>query len=114
MYSKKLIKQVYAALLLLVFTVGITPRLFLHTLFANHKDSRCEAVSHYGNPQHLSKTKLSCDCENIVAESPFTSEDGSFHLTYPPGFTDQPEYVRHFFHPAYFFFFSLRGPPVAG
>jgi hypothetical protein len=64
-----LLKKVSSILLILVFTLGITPRKTLHTWFANHTDSTAKIPA--GNTQQLSKAGFNCQCDDLVAESNF-------------------------------------------
>jgi hypothetical protein len=56
--------------MLLLFAFSITPRVYLHDLFANHED-----LATYSAPDgedELSVSGFQCNTQNQVAESPFT------------------------------------------
>ena len=65
------IKKFSATLLLIVFVLGITPRITLHNWFAHHKDSSYQLPAN--NRQQLSTAGFNCNCENLVAESQFAA-----------------------------------------
>ena len=103
------IRRSLTALLLIVFGIAITPKLYLHNLFASHidlvskqKDSSKEAISTSG---------YHCLCDDQVAESPFLG-------TLPPAEAILPIFyssagllkVSCTSLPAYHT--TLRGPPV--
>jgi hypothetical protein len=97
-----------AGLLLFVFTIGIAPRKILHDCFANHKDSTAKIP--VGKTQQYTKAGFNCNCDNLVAESPFISS-GSFYLTQIASF-----HSSFYLQPCLFISLSLnennlRGPP---
>ena len=64
-----LLKNLSAALLLAVFSLGITPKSTLHSWFANHKDSTATIPG--GTTKQYTTAGINCHCENLVAESHF-------------------------------------------
>lgn len=97
-------------MLVLIFTLSITPKRYLHDIFANHTD----AVSHYAEQGKsiVSKAGSNCDCDNLVGTSPCAEFDefitSPLQLQYPLFLTHYHYSVRP--EPAHFF--ELRGPPV--
>ncbi|OQP48916.1 hypothetical protein A4R26_31225 [Niastella populi] len=57
--------------MLLLFTFSITPRAYLHHLFADHQDIAF-AYDLSGDEDQLSASGFQCDIHEQVAESPFT------------------------------------------
>lgn len=57
--------------MLVVFFVAITPKQYLHFVFAEHRDSTTKIQDQHNDV--LSKGGFHCNCDNIVAESPFLS-----------------------------------------
>ena len=98
-----------SVLLLLVFTLGITPKKTLHNWFANHKDSASKIPD--GKTQQFTKAGFNCNCENLVAEPHFISPSipllinifsaHSFFSVQAPSFISQTLFHN-----------NLRGPPL--
>jgi len=109
-----LFKSVYitrfiSGLLLLVFVLGVTPKRFLHDLFAKHIDITSKKRSDI--PFQLSKSGYNCDCDNLVAESTFVSNQQIFAF---PLFTSFSAYIfgEISFCSISKIYYPLRGPPV--
>jgi hypothetical protein len=66
--------------MLLVFSLSITPKRFLHAVFAKHIDNK--QVKNNDQPYQLTSSGYNCDTDNLVAESPF--EYGSNGTVVPP------------------------------
>lgn len=95
----------------MVFAISITPRIVLHGWFASHKDSAGIKLSNSGG-QQFTKAVFNCNCDHIVAESPFTEPGNVFELyTLQPFSTQQKIHFCSFYSVKYFFF-TLRGPPA--
>ena len=72
MIYKPNIRQFVAAILLLVFTLGATPKKFLHDAVAKHQHSyREQCVSHHHT--NLAAAGFNCQIDNLVVEMPFVS-----------------------------------------
>ena len=99
--------------MLVVFAFSITPRVVLHGWFASHKDAPGKKSSAGGEHQ-LAKSTYNCNCDNIVAESPFTEPAGIFGLAVFQPFSIEQKMDICSFHSSAFFLFTLRGPPVVG
>jgi hypothetical protein len=63
------IRKVVALVLLLLFAFSITPRNYLHDIFANHKDVTYGASAY--DDITVQKSGIDCGFHNLVAESPF-------------------------------------------
>jgi hypothetical protein len=95
--------------MLMLFTLSITPKLFLHAVFADHTDVVYKKT---GGETQVSKSGFSCDCNNQVATSPFIEHDDTpepgiltvYQLVVPP-------FSSHLIAstPLYC---ALRGPPA--
>lgn len=107
-YKSNRLRVFSSALLLFVFIIGIVPKKILHDYFANHKD--IIAKISVAKTQQFTKAGFNCNCDNLVAESPFITP-GIFTLP-------QIDFIHALFYSqtATFFFLSLsennlRGPP---
>ncbi len=108
-YKAPNFKTFSSILLLLVFTLGITPKKTLHNWFANHNDSTSQIPD--GRTQQLAKAGFDCNCDNLVVESHFISPSipllinifsaHSFFSVQEPSFISQS-----------LFYNNLRGPPL--
>lgn len=58
-----------AATLLLAFTIGVTPKLYFHELFANHTDYSC--FDNQPEKVQLATYKFNCGFVNMEGTSPF-------------------------------------------
>ena len=96
--------------LLVLFTLSITPKLYLHAIFADHTDIVLKKTD--GKTQ-VSKNGFTCDRNNQVATSPFIEhadalDIGILHV--------YQSFIPHF--PSKViantqFYFELRGPPAS-
>lgn len=57
--------------MMLVLLFSITPKKFLHDLIADHTDTVSLAVN--DGHDHIDHHGFNCDCDNLVATSPFVS-----------------------------------------
>ncbi len=93
----------------MVFALSITPKRFLHEVFAKHSDSKSK--KNHDKPYQLINSGYNCDSDNLVAESTFLSgePDYEFHVFYT-----FPSYIfkNSPFSSLLRFYTSLRGPPV--
>ncbi len=107
----KIIKQLSAALLLLLFLVGNTPKQWLHNIFANHTDYKKDAALN-NDIAGIYKLRYHCQCDQPVIESPFVISVSAFTLSKTRQYLayQSPPYVFvNTNHPVHF---SLRGPPT--
>jgi len=96
--------------MLLIFAFSITPKTFLHSCAANHKNS-AQKFPASDHPQ-VDRSSISCTCDNFVAGSPFTEVVVGFQLSSLEFFSIKQETNPVHFFSSPHFFFSLRGPPV--
>ena len=109
MAKNQYIRKVLAALMLILFAFSITPKLLLHDLVANHKDSPLPSSAK--NNAAFNKAGFNCGCDNLVVESPFV-ENPVAALSIVPQifsslFTAEPNDFISLVH----FYIELRGPP---
>jgi hypothetical protein len=105
------IRRISAGILLLLFAFSLTPKKTLHDFFAHHKDIPLK----YGDTkaEQLCQSGFTCNCENLVVESPFTATMVSIELQTPVivGST-QYRMIRSTFRKLPPLYFELRGPPA--
>jgi len=107
--GNNIIRKISAAFLLLLFALCVTPKIALHDLIADHKDSPFASAT--SSQQLSSNSGFRCNCDDLVVESPFVSD------CVPVEITPVKTYARHFITPAenfrflHHFYFELRGPP---
>jgi hypothetical protein len=96
--------------LLAVFALSTTPTMFLHKIFANHKDF-VEYTSYKTDAPQLNLSGIDCHCNSLVVIAPYIFNEAPFSLKFPPVFA---VYTTPFISSIAFsqlFFFELRGPP---
>ncbi|HEX6181081.1 MAG TPA: hypothetical protein VFZ47_07515 [Chitinophagaceae bacterium] len=104
---KNFIQSFFGWVLLLLFTLSITPRQLLHDAIAHHTD---QSVRANGNA-FVNNQGYSCDQLKLVAESPFTETD-TFTENIPlQSCTDFIVYSNHKAAPKAITLPGLRGPP---
>jgi len=98
--------------MLIIFTISISPKRYLHDIFANHNDTISLAVN--DGKLQLSEAGYNCDCNNLVATSPFMDEAVNIVVICP---TIYPAFFVAFSNPLHstsYSFTELRGPPAVG
>jgi len=108
-YKAPDLKRISSILLLLVFTLGVTPRKTLHTWFANHTDSPSKIPD--GKTQQLTKAGFNCNCENLVAESHFIASNSPVKINILSVHSFVSFYIPSFVSLS-LFHNNLRGPPL--
>ncbi|HLK30081.1 MAG TPA: hypothetical protein VKT28_15985 [Puia sp.] len=95
--------------MLMVFAFSVTPKILLHNLVADHRDT---PRSHNNSKeQQLSKTGFNCNCDNLVVESPFVNDYVEIDLSVTQNFSGQKIAYENNFYSLHYFYFELRGPP---
>jgi hypothetical protein len=100
-------KKITAAFLLFTFLLAVTPKLFVHALFASHVEN---VVKHHSDCE-VSKSGYNCLCDDQVAESVF--EGATVDVIIPPPLAVASHVdlvISTVSIPAYYV--SLRGPPT--
>lgn len=114
MQKKISIRSLLALMLLLIFTISTTPRRYWHDLFAGHTDTTvCDTPA--DGKQHLRDAGFQCDCNKLVATSPFTEQDEIVVASLPRLFyTPQQTSLSSVLLAVAEHVHALRGPPVLG
>ena len=110
MKNNQTIRSLISLFFLCLFTFCITPKKVLHNWIANHKDQ-----THFKNNlqnKSVGNAGYHCNTDNLVAESPF--ESNNIHL---PGkvaavFSDNNNAPTTRLYSVLRLFIPLRGPPV--
>jgi hypothetical protein len=110
MRKNNVIRSVLATLMLAVFAFSVTPKILLHNLVADHKDTPIK--SNYSNQEQFSKAGFNCNCDNLVVESPFVNDFIPVDLSIAKQFAKQQTFFRDNSNSLHYFYFELRGPPV--
>lgn len=97
--------------MLLIFSLSITPKLFLHNIFANHKDTLYYLTGNDPKNFQLNKVGINCQCINLVAEAPFINYDDPIQIIAPDFFSEKKPGFCLSFYDARHFFSAFRGPP---
>jgi hypothetical protein len=106
-----IIRFINALGLSLLFLLSNTPKKLLHSIFANHIDlKKSQAVSHQG--QNLVPLSFHCQCDNLVVESPFTSDVVCASFYFPKQYKKFAASLYNDIPSVYQFTFTLRGPPT--
>jgi len=112
LHKLRVVRQITALSLLLLFLVSNTSKQWMHDVFANHVDSK-KAPSCNNDTPAVHQLKFHCQCDQLVVESPISL------LTQIPAIDITTHYIQHT-SPDYAFIkadhpyqFSLRGPPQA-
>jgi len=109
MYQNRIIKSLVAGLMLLLFSLSITPKQMLHDVITGHKHSYAEFQGRTNF--QATKNNFQCHWHNNEVESPFNNQL-DFQLTHSViAYSSHVDYyiVNYYF--AGHFFSSLRGPP---
>jgi len=108
MKRKPIIKTIVCSYLLVLFALSITPKRFVHNVFANHTDKQSQKST--GSSDQLSSSTYNCDDDNQVAEPGLISSE-CFET--PSLFTFSNYIVKNIsFTSSTANYSSLRGPPV--
>ena len=108
MSSAVSIKRFVCCFILLVFALSITPKRYLHTLFASHTDNKSP---HAEGPFQLSVSGYNCDNDDTVADSVFTGAISPPDHSLPSHYQEYLP-IRVLLFTSGKVFHSLRGPPV--
>jgi hypothetical protein len=103
------IKKILAALMLVLFAFSVTPKLLLHNLVANHKDTplKCSTDNH----SQFNVAGFNCGCDNLVVESPFVENSVTAEIITQRFFSQYINTEVNDFISVNQFYFELRGPP---
>jgi len=110
LYKLSTIRRLLAVVLLMLFSLSITPKVLIHVLAAHHQDVHL-SLRHDGADQ-VNKAGFHCNIENLVVELPCLSFPLSFEFQFPLFFGDHRAVAGYFFYSSEHFIFGLRGPPA--
>jgi len=102
-------KKLASVFILCTFLLSITPKMLLHSISANHKDQPYKKTD--GSLQYNS-SGFNCDCNSVVATSPFTGTSHKFELPKLVHFSSYREKPPVSLSSSDHFYFKLRGPPA--
>lgn len=112
LFKNQTIRSLCAGFLLLVFTVGIFPKKYLHDLIVNHKDN----VQPFGNTKkvnELASAGFNCHIDNLVVQCPFVVEETTFTVSSPKIFASYHISIAENFTSNNQIVLQLRGPPFS-
>jgi len=95
--------------MLLLFAFSITPKLLLHDLVANHKDTPLKSSSN--KTQQFDVAGFNCGCDNLVVESPFVQNFIAAEILIPSFYSQHINPGIKNFISVKQFYVGLRGPP---
>jgi len=102
-------RKFIAGLMLLLFMMGMTPRMFLHDIFTSHE----HADGNRSHTQEILPKGFQCDVKSLVANAPFIEEEKfGLPLVDIKYFHSYSEDFINFYYSGVFSDYSLRGPPV--
>lgn len=96
--------------MLVVFAFSITPAIVFHNWLVNHNDTFNTLAQAKGD--QLGIQTFNCQCDHVVAESPFTEPAGVMLADPIPAFSLPKTEPGVSCTSSPFFLFSLRGPPA--
>ncbi|HEV7331936.1 MAG TPA: hypothetical protein VGN63_12925 [Flavisolibacter sp.] len=111
MQKKSIIQKAIAALLLVVFTISVTPGHLFHDALTSHTDEQVcrdqdQSAPHFHNPT------FHCSFDELVITAPYVG-DAAQPVIEQPSFVDaQSVYVPGFLLPTTFLQTESRGPPL--
>jgi hypothetical protein len=109
--KQQTIKKISAFVLLFLLIVSITPTIVFHNWFVEHTDTVSKSFEN--GREQLGKKTFHCQCDHVVAESPFTEINGIICNILQPAY--QIPGANGVFHvvAATQIIYRHRGPPVA-
>ncbi len=110
LFKNLLIKKIVAAAILFVFAISITPTIVFHNWLAGHTDTVKKPIETKG--EQLGRKTYNCQCDHIVAESPFTEPAKEINPAAALPFSLIKEELQVHFISFQYYFYSLRGPPA--
>jgi hypothetical protein len=106
-----IIRKIAAVFLLLLFAFCITPKMLLHELIADHKDT--PFTSNNSSSQQFEYSGFRCNCDNLVVESPFVNYYITQEVVFPKFNSNHSDFFATNPVFSHSFYFELRGPPSA-
>ncbi|HVY73381.1 MAG TPA: hypothetical protein VG890_01045 [Puia sp.] len=110
MRNRNTIRKISAFSLLLLFSFSVTPKLLLHQLIANHRDTAYSVSK--DQKATVDKAGFNCHAEDLVVNIPFIpGAETVYPVTLPSTLVSFSSKVFDAL-TAQEFFFELRGPPA--
>jgi len=103
------IRKLIAALLLLIFAIGSSPKIFFHDLLAKHKDTIGCTKNHHSTAVH--KQGINCHFDDLVVTAPFVPTPSVVDCALTLSFQKPEDHFTIDFYSQHHFFSELRGPP---
>lgn len=104
------LNKIFAWILLIVFTMGVTPRLFLHDALTSHQD---HIFSHSDvKGQHLSQYQFNCGFVTVDQTTFFDRGEAEIYFIKPAG--GERKISSNLTHASTLnvLYYSLRAPPI--
>lgn len=98
--------------MLMLFALSIAPKRYLHDLFATHKDIETNKPTNQSD--HFNKKGFVCDCNTLVATSPFIEQETVFNISVTQAYLELYTFSIPFIYTSFIPFIELRGPPTIG
>lgn len=109
--KNKIIRQIIALALLLLFVFSITPQQLMHDLFANHVDCK-NGIADNADIEHVNQLNFHCQVDHFVVESHFTLNMQFIEICVSPNFLQFPSLSYYFIGNDFQWQSDLRGPPL--
>ena len=104
------IQKIISFFLIILFALSNTPRIVIHDLLADHKDTYCSGQIAHG--ASVTKAGINCHFDQFVAESPFV-ETPSLNTTHAALFFSIAKDDCHcLYYSLSIISYGLRGPPA--
>ncbi|MGN6435262.1 MAG: hypothetical protein ACTHMM_01965 [Agriterribacter sp.] len=110
MFKQQTIRLFSSLVIMLVLAFSITPKKFLHDLVADHTDDITVAVN--DGHDHIDHHGFNCNCDNLVATSPFTAHTDRIQFSSPTFFGAHISIRAWHTQSITHSFFALRAPPA--
>lgn len=109
--QRNFIRKSIAVLLVLVFAISATPKIFFHELLANHKDyNSCNDPAN--SPVHLHKQSVNCHYDDLVVRAPYLYKEVEISFISVQVFASQQACYLPIASQHCFLYKEGRGPPL--
>jgi hypothetical protein len=104
-----ILRRSLAGILLVLFAFSNMPKKVLHDWIVSHTDGVSNQAK--STLTQVSKAGFNCECQSLVAESPFTADSQHIDLGFYQDYSLAPCSFSSQVHSTTLFSHSLRGPP---
>jgi hypothetical protein len=104
-----ILKTIAGILVVCTFILSITPKQVLHSIAADHKDQSSKKIN---DRLQFNEVGFNCDCNSIVATSPFTEVSAKIGVPKLIHFSFYTESSSTSLSSSDHFDHTLRGPPA--